>query len=229
MPRAANPTLKDDILKAALRLVDEQGVAAVTMRAVAGALDYSATAIYQHFESKENLLLTLKFQAGDLLAETLEQARREPTLGEQLLAMGHAYVQFGLDNPAYYRLIFQDTESGVLPTDEQLQRLRRSWTIMRDTLHAWLQELDVAGVDVDQEAHVLWAMGHGVTSLALAGRFPFEEHAQVHALFNISALRWGQGLLNMQTTQTMAKPVAPRKLRKQVRSKKPQRSGRAHR
>ena len=235
MPRAANPTLRDDILEAALRLVEEKGVAAVTMRDVAGALGYSATAIYQHFQSKEDLLLTLKLQAGDLLAEAMEHALQEPTLGEQLLAMGHAYVRFGLDNPAYYRLIFQDTESGVLPTAEQLQRLRRSWTIMRDTLNAWLQELGVPGVDVDQEAHVLWSMGHGVTSLALAGRFPFEDHAQIHALFTISARRWGQGLLNMQATQIIPKSEKPRKPvthgspGTRMRSSKPQRSGRAPR
>jgi AcrR family transcriptional regulator len=212
MPRAANPTLRDDILKAALRLVEEKGVAAVTMREVAGALGYSATAIYQHFQNKEDLLLTLKLQAGDLLTEAMEQARHEPTLAEQLYAMGHAYVRFGLDNPTYYRLIFQDTESSLSPTEEQMARLRRSWTIMRDTLKAWLAELGVRGVDVDQEAHVLWAMGHGVTSLALAGRFPFEDRKKIFALFDISARRWGQGLIKEKPVQEHTTPKTPRRL-----------------
>jgi AcrR family transcriptional regulator len=218
MPRAANPTLRDDILKAALRLVEEKGVAAVTMREVAGALGYSATAIYQHFESKEDLLLTLKLQAGDLLAEAMEQARSEPTLAEQLRAMGHAYVRFGLDNPTYYQLIFQDTTSSLSPTEEQMARLRRSWTIMRDTLNAWLAELGVRGVDVDQEAHVLWAMGHGVTSLALAGRFPFDDREQIFALFDISAQRWGQGLIKEQPGQEYTKQKTSRRLRQRRRS-----------
>jgi AcrR family transcriptional regulator len=213
MPRAANPTLRDDILKAALRLVGEKGVAAVTMREIAGALGYSATAIYQHFQSKEDLLLTLKLQAGDLLAEAMEQARSEPTLTEQLRAMGHAYVRFGLDNPTYYQLIFQDTESSLSPTEEQMTRLRRSWTIMRDTLKAWLAELGVQGVDVDQEAHVLWAMGHGVTSLALAGRFPFDDREQIFALFDISAQRWGQGLIKEQPAREHTEQRTPRQLR----------------
>src|SRR5262249_24950064 len=129
MPRPANPTLRDDILAAALRLVEEQGVAGVTMRAVAGALGYSATAIYQFFTSKEDLLLALKLQAGDLLTEEMEKARREPSLAEQLFAMGRAYVRFGLDNTTYYRLIFQDTSSNAMPSEDDLRRLRRSWTI----------------------------------------------------------------------------------------------------
>jgi len=217
MPRAANPTLRDDILKAALRLIEEKGVVAVTMREIAGVLGYSATAIYQHFANKEDLLLTLKLQAGDLLAEAMEQARSAPTLAEQLRAMGHAYVRFGLDNPAYYRLIFQDTESGLAPTPEQLQRLRRSWTIMRDTLKAWLTELRIQDVNVDQEAHVLWAMGHGVTSLALAGRFPFADREQIFALFDISARRWGQGLVKEQSVPTRTKHEAPQPVRQRRR------------
>lgn len=217
MPRAANPTLKDDILKAALRLVEEKGVAAVTMREVAGALGYSATAIYQHFKSKEDLLLTLKLQAGDLLTEVMEQARSEPTLAEQLRAMGHVYVRFGLDNPTYYQLIFQDMESSLSPTEEQMARLRRSWTIMRDTLKAWLVELGIQGVDVDQEAHVLWVMGHGVTSLALAGRFPFDDREQIFALFDISAQRWGQGLIKEQPVQECMQHKTPRQVRQRRR------------
>ena len=66
MPRPANPTLRDDILTVALRLVEEKGPGGLTMREVAGELGYSATAIYQHFASKEDLLLALTLKAGDL-------------------------------------------------------------------------------------------------------------------------------------------------------------------
>jgi len=217
MPRVANPTLRDDILQAALRLVEEKGAAALTMREIARALGYSATAIYQHFQSKEDLLLTLRIQAGDLLAEAMEQARREPTLAEQLHAMGHAYVRFGLDNSAYYRLIFQDAESGLAPTEDQLQRLRRSWTIMRDTLKAWLAEIGAEGVDVDQEAHVLWVLSHGVTSLALAGRFPFQDRDQVFTLFDMAAQRWGQGLSLSLLERERTQPKAQRRVRQRRR------------
>ncbi|MBM4255994.1 MAG: helix-turn-helix transcriptional regulator [Deltaproteobacteria bacterium] len=74
MPRPINPTLRADILAVALRLIEESGVEALTMRAVASALGYSATAIYQHFDSKEELLLTLKLQAGDLLTAAIDAA-----------------------------------------------------------------------------------------------------------------------------------------------------------
>ena len=198
MPRAANPTLREDILKAALQLVEEKGTAGLTMRAVAGGLGYSATAIYQHFESKEKLLLALKIKAGDLLTEEMERARQEPTLEEQLFQMGRRYIRFGLENPTYYRLIFQDTSLDLICSPEQTERMRHSWSIMRGTMQTWVEEHGFQGINVDQEANVLWMMVHGLTSLALAGRLPSAQLDDVFALFDLSGSRWMAGLLSTQ-------------------------------
>jgi AcrR family transcriptional regulator len=199
MPRPANPTLRDDILQAALQLVEEKGAAALTMREIAGLLGYSATALYQHFAGKEDLLLALKLQAGDLLAAEMELAQQEPTIDAQLRDMGHRYVRFGLENPAYYRLIFQDSVVGLVPTAEQLARMRRSWAIMRDTLAAWVAAHRLHGIDVDREANVLWAMGHGITSLALAGRLPSRNQSEIFTLFDLAVSRWMSGVLSLHS------------------------------
>jgi AcrR family transcriptional regulator len=71
MPRPANPTLS-----AAARLVEQKGTSGIKVRAVASGLGCSTTAIYQHFASKDDLLLALKLQAGDLLAEEIEALAR---------------------------------------------------------------------------------------------------------------------------------------------------------
>jgi AcrR family transcriptional regulator len=214
MPRPANPTLRDDILTAALHLIEAKGAAGLTMRAVAGALGYSATAIYQHFASKEDLLLALKLQAGDLLAAEMEVARSESTLEEQLHAMGHRYLRFGLENPAYYRLIFQDAVPGLSLTAEQLARMRRSWSIMRETLSTWVMARGLQGIDADQEANVLWAIGHGMTSLALAGRLPFDDQSEIFTLFDLAVGRWVQGILGVQPVRTEARKPRPPKPKK---------------
>jgi AcrR family transcriptional regulator len=71
MLRPANPTLS-----AASRLVEQKEPSEIKVRAVASGLGCSATTIYQHFASKDDLLLALKLQAGDLLAEELEALAR---------------------------------------------------------------------------------------------------------------------------------------------------------
>ncbi len=196
MPRPANPTLRDDILRAALRLVEQKGPGGVTMREVAAALGYSATAIYQHFASKEALLLTLKVQAGDLLAEEMAVASHAPTLEEQLHVMAHRYMEFGLQNPAYYRLIFQDTVSGLPLSPEHHARMRRAWSIMRETLAAWLEARGVPDIIVDHEANVVWAMVHGFTSLALSNRLPGSDQGALHTLLDLALGHWANGVLS---------------------------------
>lgn len=220
MPRPANPTLRDDILTAALCLVEEKGAVGLRMREVAGALGYSATTIYQYFDDKDALLLALKLQAGDLLTVEMEAARQQPTIEAQFHDMGRRYVRFGLENPAYYRLIFQDSVPGLELTPEQLVRMRRSWAIMRDTLKAWAKTWGVRSIDADHEANVIWAMAHGITSLALAGRFPFTDHQQVFALFDLAASRWVSGMLNIQPARTEKSPRKTTKSRRHATTNK---------
>jgi len=71
MPRPANPTLS-----ATSRLVEQKDRSGIKVRVVASGLGCSATAIYQHFTSKDDLLLALKLQAGDLLAAEIEALAR---------------------------------------------------------------------------------------------------------------------------------------------------------
>jgi AcrR family transcriptional regulator len=196
MPRPANPTLRDDILRAALHLVEQKGPAGITMREVAAELGYSATALYQHFASKEELLLTLKLQAGELLADEMEVARREPTLEAQLHVMAHHYLEFGLENPGYYRLIFQDMLPGLQPSPEHHDRLRRAWSIVRETLAAWIDARGVPGIAADHEANVVWAIAHGVTSLALSNRLPFSDRGELHTLLDLALGHWASGVLS---------------------------------
>ena len=196
MPRPANPGLRDDILTAALRLIERNGPAGFTMREVAAELGYSATAIYQHFASKEDLLLALKLQAGDLLAEEMEGARREPTLEAQLHGMAHRYLEFGLQNPAYYRLIFQDTLPDLQLSTEHHDRMRRAWSIVRETLAAWIEARGVLGIAADDEANITWAIVHGITSLALSNRLPYSDRGELHTLLDLALSHWTNGVLS---------------------------------
>jgi TetR/AcrR family tetracycline transcriptional repressor len=50
------PLRRDEVLQAALRLLDDAGLEALTMRQLAAALDVQAGAIYWHFANKQELI-----------------------------------------------------------------------------------------------------------------------------------------------------------------------------
>lgn len=55
----SDPAAKQEILKAALKLFSEQGLAATTIRDIAEQSGYTNPALYKHFQSKEELALHL--------------------------------------------------------------------------------------------------------------------------------------------------------------------------
>lgn len=61
------PLTRARVVRAALRLVDEQGLAALTMRALATYLEVSPMALYNHVQDKEELLdLMLDLMLGEV-------------------------------------------------------------------------------------------------------------------------------------------------------------------
>jgi hypothetical protein len=105
-------------------------------------------------------------------------------------------MEFGLQNPAYYRLIFQDTVSGLPLSPEHHARMRRAWAIMRETLAAWIEARGMPDMIVDHEANVVWAMVHGLTSLALSNRLPGSDHGTLHTLLDLALGHWANGVLS---------------------------------
>src|SRR5919197_607128 len=59
-PRGRPPTIdREDVLETAIRLLDAEGVEALTMRRLASELGVSAMAPYRHVGSKDQLLMVL--------------------------------------------------------------------------------------------------------------------------------------------------------------------------
>ena len=94
------------ILDAARDLFTTGGEEAVTLRKVAEKIEYSATTIYLHFADKEALLRELCTADFLVFSRTLKQAERIGDPVERLRQMASAYVDFGLQYPGYYRLMY---------------------------------------------------------------------------------------------------------------------------
>lgn len=79
---------KARIERAALELFVEQGVAETSIREIAGAAGVSLGAMYNHFQSKEELAWSL-FSVGfsELATELRHRAREHPTIDAKLSAM----------------------------------------------------------------------------------------------------------------------------------------------
>jgi AcrR family transcriptional regulator len=170
MARPADPELADRIVRATADLLEEHGIEAVTMRAVASAVGCSATTIYQRFENKDGLLDHAVARGLEWFVAVQEQANTgTPT--ERLTNTSRAYVEWGITNPALYRLMFEQRLPRPADTATLTQR-RRGW----DISHAMLTQVlgnraaDASGVDAAAATDLVFISLHGIVSLAISGR-----------------------------------------------------------
>jgi len=99
--------LRELILKAAGQEFLEKGYDSFSLRRVAERIGYTPTTIYLHFRNKDDLLLATVqegFEAFDHHMKQTAEAHADPL--KRIEALGRAYIEFGLQNPALYRLMF---------------------------------------------------------------------------------------------------------------------------
>ena len=164
--------LRAEILEATEHLLLETGSEeAVSIRAVAEATGVTAPSIYRHFTDKTHLMFEVCARHFALLDDVIEAACAgidDPVAAMQ--ARGRAYVQFGVEHPEHYRIMFMGP---AYATPGQ-------WNDLLETgAFAHLVEGLQAGVDagilvcgpsgdVRTMAMHVWADIHGLTSLLVA-------------------------------------------------------------
>jgi AcrR family transcriptional regulator len=151
------------ILDAARELFTRDGYDRVTMRAIADAIEYSATTIYHHFEDKDDLVRAL---CQEDFSELLGVIQQQPWPEDPIAAirqLGHVYVQFGLTHPNHYRFMFMtphgDADREKAPAGEQ------TFGVLRALVERAIATGRLRDVPRDTVCQVLWATVHGVTAL----------------------------------------------------------------
>jgi AcrR family transcriptional regulator len=107
--RGQGARLADDIVAGALALIERTGSEeAVTLRAVAREIGIAAPSIYAHFADRDAILMAVVLRVFDELREAIElgTAAAGPDPVRRLLAGCEAYLAYGLEHPARYRVLF---------------------------------------------------------------------------------------------------------------------------
>jgi len=157
------------ILDAARDLFMTEGYERVTMRKIAEAIEYSPTAIYLHFEDKEDLVLALCRQDFGRLLEAMETQAPPADPIEGLRQLGRAYARFAIDNPNQYRFMFMSPmkpDHSPEPTDPG----HLSYGVLRSAVTKAIEAGALRPADPDTVAQVLWSSIHGAVALLITMR-----------------------------------------------------------
>ncbi|MFO0691968.1 MAG: TetR/AcrR family transcriptional regulator [Polyangiales bacterium] len=171
--------LRKALLDAALALLDEQGVEALSLREVARRAGVSHAAPYRHFEDKDALVAAVAEVSFDELTATMRarMAPFEEGSVESLLASGHGYVEYAVTRPSRFRVVFGPVLSGLAGTVDARRRHPALWAagdrcygVMLGAVTAAQARGLVREGDSRPLAHVAWSTVHGLSSLLLDGQ-----------------------------------------------------------
>ena len=157
---------------AASALYAAGGVGAITMRDIARTLGRSPMGLYRYFADRDEILAFVRADAFNRFADALEAAFASGgDAFARARAVGRAYLDFALQNPNAYRLMFD-----MSPPDEARHlELRRAGARAGETITRHVKDLAAAGIVHGNPrliGNALWAASHGVIVLHLAGRLP---------------------------------------------------------
>ena len=160
------------ILAAAREVASSRGWGAVTIRRIAERIEYSPPAIYEYFDSKDDLLLELMRMgyAGRLEAvESARAAHGEPE--EALLGMAHAWWDFAIQAPDLYQVMYG--LGGVsFPVAELRKEGEKIGAVVGGVLEEILRKNGKDVGDVEGKVTLMWSTVHGLVALTMAGRIP---------------------------------------------------------
>ncbi|TQN32191.1 TetR family transcriptional regulator [Haloactinospora alba] len=193
MPQAKSSYHHGDLhaacLRAARDLLEEDGGAALSLRAVARRAGVSATAPYRHFSDREALVSAVAAEGYRELAEHLALANASPETPDDLAGIAVAYVRFALERPALFRTMF--AEPCDPEHEERVAATAAIWEYVHGIVH---------GVFPDSEPETLstavWSLVHGLAFLHLDGKLDAADpdrvadrvRSTVHALFAATAV-----------------------------------------
>ena len=164
--------LERALVDTAVKLIQDEGVQALTLRGVGARLGVSRTALYRHFDDKEALLARVAAEGFKRFHEALSAAaaRAAKRRADPLPAMAAAYMQFALANPSHYQTMF----SGKLTEWERYPDLARhgeaAFNILLDTIASEQQQGRIGRGHPLDLAEITWALSHGLATLGMAGQ-----------------------------------------------------------
>lgn len=167
--RQTEGNLRKRLLDAARKLLFSEGPLGITARKVAAEAGCSATAIYIHYQNLDHLLFALRLEGHALLARYLRAEMSKGKTWARMRGGGRAYFRFGLENPAYYDLMFL-ARAGRSPVPEQVQQEMYTLMMLHEVVVSGIEQGEIRPQrDTMATTNAVWAQVHGVTSLAVQG------------------------------------------------------------
>lgn len=167
-------SLEEALVGAAMNVVEDMGIAGLSLRDLARTVGVSPSATYRHFPSREHLVMRVSQRSREALARTLLVAR-DGIVGnntkrrsvERFEAIGRAYVQFAVDQPTLFEAAFARCEVGPTTPDDP-----SAWLVLVDSIEQMISAGAVPPSRRKEAPMIAWSGVHGISTIVTSSIWP---------------------------------------------------------
>ncbi|MGF1503877.1 MAG: TetR/AcrR family transcriptional regulator [Anaerolineae bacterium] len=166
--------MRDAILQHALDVMEERGVAGLSLGEVARRLGVKTPSLYEYFPNKKavyDALFRMGYEQFRLEMRRLQEALPDGSMRARLRSIMAGFFTFALENRALYQLMFERPVPGFVPSEESLAV---SFGMLNESYGSFTTAFIENSLQVPEglstaQAHDLFiAVEHGITALHLA-------------------------------------------------------------
>jgi AcrR family transcriptional regulator len=169
--------LKNELIENGIELVNMEGTNSFSLRKVAAACGVSHSAPYSHFQTKEELLNAMQNHVANefanMLKDTIAARGDSPDILEHL---GRAYVVFFMENPHYFSFLHSQSNTPIdLSLHKDISENYAPFEIFKELIMSLMIKTDYPKEKYKDTIIALWALIHGITSLATINNVHYDE------------------------------------------------------
>ena len=164
---------RQSILATAKELFLLKGFEATTIRNIAEKIEYSPSTIYQHFKDKNEIFYTIHSEAFAELVRYLNASEMHKNPMDQLISLGQIYVQFALENPELYDLMFiMEAPIDFLNYLEDANWIegKMAFDYLKSVIANCIQQGLIKETDLESLSYLIWSTVHGLVTISIRKR-----------------------------------------------------------
>lgn len=152
------------ILEATEALLLEDGYEAFSMRRLAERCGYTAPTIYHYFGDKPGLIDALLEERFSGLLHRIRSVARSEDPAETMRSLARAFVDFGMRNPTFYRLLMTPRSAPGEPS----QAAEEARAVLEEPVHELERVGRLYSADAETTKQMVWVLLHGLIHLRLS-------------------------------------------------------------
>jgi AcrR family transcriptional regulator len=171
-PNYHHGDLRQALLRSAKQLIAEAGIENLSLRRLAERAGVSRTAPYHHFSDKNDLLCAIAAEGFRRRHQTAADGFDDPvkSMLEKFHDYVNGYVQFAVDNPEEYELMFGRSIWKQQNSTEELRDVAYPcFQHQVDMIRFWQNCGVISGDNALRSAQVIWGALHGIAKLYIDG------------------------------------------------------------